>query len=457
MSETEDFVILAIKLAVLTFYLGVLVYALPVPVARLKRLAPELLVDAVYAFFLALTVFAIYDATGKIAYYLGGTWGAFDIWLSRALSLSATIKVLESLISFFPLFSKLSPLINVVVSPLSRMATLTVLLCVVLAAIATLVKSYGHILIGLGLVLYALPLKIGKDAGAWLISFVLVFSIGLPLLPVFLIQLGSEKLQQISLEPFSISRVSVTSAYGHPVSFGVLVLRNEKGDAVAIYELTENGIARSSYVSHYEIVALPVNKTLYAYLQYVGTEFGLSPWPLVVKSENKDFVLRAPHLILVAEPGVAVFSSTTLHSLEYKEGMWEVKIKAEAGDYIDVRYHRLCSVEIRHYGDVEIKKGVWRWRGVEGNAIRFVGLKSGEIRVQLSIKDCENPTFSSVSTLDYLDYVASQAVLIDWNLFKSFVLHYLTVPTLYVTTLFLTTATVTRLLGGKGKLSMRVV
>ncbi|MEM1927778.1 MAG: hypothetical protein QXS85_03465 [Acidilobaceae archaeon] len=454
---TESLVILALKLAMLTFYLGVLIYALPIPLARLKKLAPESMVDAVYACLLALVIFSIYDASSRIAYHLGGSWGLFETWLLSALSVSATVKILESLLLFLPFISKISPLLSAIISPLSKMATLTIMLCVLLAAIATLVRVYGYILIGLGLVLYALPFRIGRDAGAWLIAFCLVFNIGLPLLPVFIAQLEPERHQLLSPDTFTVLRVSVTSAYGHPASFGVLVIRDESGSDIAVYELSEDGLAMSSYTSNSKIVALPTNKPLYASLQYAGVEFRLAPRPFTVSSKDREVPLTSPHLILVAKPGVIVFSSTTSHELSFKDGAWVIRVKSNTGDYIDVRYPRLCNVNVKHYGDVEIKKGIWRWRGVEGEALRFIANKPSEIGVEVSLGACETPAFSSVSTKDYLDYVATQLALVDWNIFKTYVLYYLTVPALYVTTLFLATTAVARLLGGRGRLSVRVV
>ncbi|ESQ21719.1 MAG: hypothetical protein CISAcid_00870 [uncultured Acidilobus sp. CIS] len=113
MTYLGDLFEIALKLALLTFYLGALVYALPIPVRGLKRWGGVLIRDSLFSFALALSLGALTAFADGLARMMGGSWAFFDQWLTSGLELVLSLKVAVSAVSsvtyYIPVGSALRP------------------------------------------------------------------------------------------------------------------------------------------------------------------------------------------------------------------------------------------------------------------------------------------------------------------------------------------------------------
>ncbi len=448
--------VLAIKLAVLTFYLGVLVYALPLPLRSVKKWAPELLSDGVQALLIALIYGTLYVASLNLAGLLGGSWALLDVWFKKSVGVIVNIKMFLAALGAVPVLSKISGIAYAVAGPLDRAATLALLFMVTLSGITELVVNYGLALLALGVALYAIPFKLARGAGAWLVAFILVFNVGLPLLPTFIVSLASEPSVPGEAPSFSVVKVKVVSNHGHPASYGFLKILDSKANIVAAHPLDSNGYATPLYPEISGIL-LPSNIDLYPILEYDGYMIPLNPSPLRLDTLNSNYVeLRAPHVALFREPLIMVLLSNLNYELKDSGSSLTIITKLGGDSYVDVRAPSTCSLNVTAIG-ASVNVGTWEWRGVSGPSYMVTAASEGDYEINVTIYNC-SPTSTPHygDSKDYADNLARSFAFLDLNLIRAFVLYYLTVPFIYVFILFLATASLARVLGGRDRIPVKV-
>lgn len=173
--------IVAYYLSILTFYIGTLIYALPIPLTGLKRWAPRLITDAFYVMALLFSLSSITALTNIIQGVLGGDWNFFLSYIKAAIAGRAYILVslglLRDLLAKTVFLSGIARLISMVINSIA--ASLYMLL--IMYSLSVFVKYSFWTLLSLGLALMAIPFRISRGAGAFLIAFALVFNSALPL------------------------------------------------------------------------------------------------------------------------------------------------------------------------------------------------------------------------------------------------------------------------------------
>jgi len=196
--------LIAFYLTILTFYLGTLIYALPIPVTGLKRWGPRLLNDA---FFIAILISSIEIILGFVDYLrqiLGGDWSTYLGFVKGMIVFRSTaIMIMSALASTL---SKIIPGIARIITIGINMVSAS-LYALMLLYFLGLVIFYGMAsLVSLGVALMAVPFRISRAAGAFLVSFALVFYLALPLYPQFLLFIAS---------PLPRSALDVSIVYGN--------------------------------------------------------------------------------------------------------------------------------------------------------------------------------------------------------------------------------------------------
>ena len=206
MTQSDTLLIYVMYLSSLTYFLGVLFYALPIPVEGVKRWAPTLIKDSIYS----LVWLSIYNDVINLANYilhkiLNLSWtGYFGSIYLMSTGVTAQFVALEiiksitmpvtSIMSFFLKSSSTTTAtttsngISSLVSSLTGNSlnilihqTQTIMMSLYFIIILSDVIYYGMPwLLSLGVLLMSLPFRIGRSVGATLISTVLVFYIGLP-------------------------------------------------------------------------------------------------------------------------------------------------------------------------------------------------------------------------------------------------------------------------------------
>jgi len=178
-------------LASLTYFLGALIYALPVPVYGIKKWAPKLILDSIYvmvwnSIYLGVLYFMI-----QLLSMLGVNWGTYFAFLNQMVTaeegLYLTIETALTILKIFELPSM------VYIVPLGQIVTLVLSLMSfteILITVSELIYSYAGYFIALGVLFLSIPFRIGRSVGGAFIGTSIVFYVGLPYLPQFMQDLG---------------------------------------------------------------------------------------------------------------------------------------------------------------------------------------------------------------------------------------------------------------------------
>lgn len=453
MPGEAEILVTAYKLSLLTFYIGVLIYALPIPLPGLKRWAPTLMADSILAAALVFLVYTLLDLSDYIAASLGGSWAFFESWYADAFSIITGLKALIAIIYSTPDPAGVLGGVKVLVSPVDKAATAALLFLLTVGGIHLLVYTYGPLLAAVGVALYSVPFRILRGAGAWLLSFILVFNAGLQVLPVFLVTVadapGSPINPSASLESGVVYKeVRVLNVMGDPVRGGLLVVHNATGAKIAEYPVDDEGYARSSQGDRQ--VSLPAGDVWFELVSN-AVVFPLEP-DLVDASEPGSIVVWSPHIFW--SPGVLQYAYTigsiTGYTVNGTHSSFEVELYP--GEFVSIRYPVDCPVYVEYEG-LAYTESTTTWKGLEIVKIKLEALQYGMYNITLSAEDCGiDPGLGGE---DYWGGIDTSFV--DFNILAAFILYYFTVPMIYIFTLFIATMGLARLLGGRDRIPLRVV
>ncbi|WP_149528580.1 DNA import protein CedA [Sulfuracidifex tepidarius] len=185
----------AMNLSVLTYTIGAMIMALPIPIHGLKKWGPRLIGDSIYSAVLVNVYGGILYLIQEISQALGVSWANFGTWIETVIS--EEISIYTFVRAFSGLFSSLDPAIAIFFAPLSYV--ISILTGIITATetflvLAFIINNYYGLFIALGIGLMSIPFRVGRGIGASLISFSIVFEAGLPYLPNFLQGLGMNPL-----------------------------------------------------------------------------------------------------------------------------------------------------------------------------------------------------------------------------------------------------------------------
>ncbi|NPA97311.1 MAG: hypothetical protein GXO32_06895 [Crenarchaeota archaeon] len=175
---------ISLYLSMLTFYLGVLIYALPIPITGLKKWGPRLISDAFYVAALSLAFYTILNAASYIASALGANWIAYYGFITGQLT--GQLSMIFGLTSITKLVNpRFAPIVSKIVSTLVGKLMVAVYVTTFMYVLGLVIQKSYAALAALGIALMAIPFRIARGAGAFLLSFALVFYVALPLYPHF--------------------------------------------------------------------------------------------------------------------------------------------------------------------------------------------------------------------------------------------------------------------------------
>jgi len=170
-------------LSSLTYSLGALFYALPIPVYGIKKWGPMLIKDSIYVAAWILMDAVVLAFAQQIMNMLGVSWDSYFNWLFQvenwdmnAYLILRTIITIVSYVSInYPIFTLFSFLLGLSASYFEF-----------LDMISLMIYQYVGIFVAIGILLMSLPFRIGRSIGASFIGSSLVFYVGLPYMPNFL-------------------------------------------------------------------------------------------------------------------------------------------------------------------------------------------------------------------------------------------------------------------------------
>ncbi len=212
--------LIAYYLSILTFYLGAIMYLLPIPLSGLKRWGPRLISDAFLILVLALTVDTIFSVADFVRLILGGDWTRFLTFVKGLIAQNTLSIIILSQAQYALSRIGLSKILSIVTQSIAYSLYALLMLYI----ISVIIKSSYEWIASLGIALMAIPFRIARNAGAFLLAFSIVFYTALPLYPSF-----------VSLFVTGYSQASTSLILGHiinengtTITSGFISLKDER-------------------------------------------------------------------------------------------------------------------------------------------------------------------------------------------------------------------------------------
>ncbi len=270
----------AFALSVLTYYLGVLIYAIPIPWYGVKKWAPLLIFDGLLAASLTLffnNIIIIIDYIYKI---LGADWKTFDLTMGSLWALLLVfiifIEVSLTLMTKIPYVK--TYVFTSILFTIKGFLSYALLIITLIMTLSIIVRYTATKMVALSILFYSVPFRITRVAGASLLAFTIVFYIGLPLMPNFMMFMAlpttiPEKLKLFIEYGAIFPRIEVRSITGDTIPFVILSAYNKQGILLAKYISDSDGYVYASYPDR----GFPAFPEVKLQAEYYGLNFVVSP------------------------------------------------------------------------------------------------------------------------------------------------------------------------------------
>jgi len=456
-----DLLALAFYLSVLTYYLGVLIRALPIPLYGLKRWAPRLMVDGVFS---AILVFSYNTILWVIRYFgavLGADWTQYYKWLdgmvAGTISLLAILQVIGSSLTS----AGLSFLAHATVSPLISSLTYLLVFIMTVSILVSVVVAYSQTLIALGLVLHAIPFRLARASGATLIAFVIVFSVGVPLMPVFIETITSDVSRAYNTVGYGyyLAEITVKDSLNTGIPFYLYEVYSLNQTLLARYMADGSGVVNASSLEK----GIPTAKHVVT-VKYGGYEYTLVLDPQASSERAGAYIrlnLTLPNMVVLRTLRYVALFNTEYFEVLYKTST-EVSLMASSGPTGYFIVVSLLSDTVNVYVNgasaTPVKTYQYSWGGVSLVARNYT-LSSGlnSVYVYIGGDAQPQPRFDEVYyARDYLRVSATQTLPLVQQV-AVLVFKLLVAPIIYLSILFTSTLALSRLLGGSTSRIVRVL
>lgn len=276
--QPYQLLIIASQLAVLTYYIGVLLYSLPIPDYRVKRWAPILVRDGIWMAVLVAAYSMLLEFSDLLASYSGYSLSAVarlsDEIISIIYSYNFIVRLLATIVSIVPGLT--ANIVYVFAFPLMFTQYTVLWAAVTILSLTLLVAAGKALLAALGIALMAIPFRIGRSAGASLLAFALAANAMLPYFPLWLetvagiMGVSYAKLFSNTITYYTVWGV-VKDEYGGYPSNAAIIFRKIDGNKTFIYKVREDGTYIISIPYYLEAGSYAV------YLEYMAAMISLHP------------------------------------------------------------------------------------------------------------------------------------------------------------------------------------
>ena len=447
MNFETSFLIIAFYLAILSYYLGAFILALPFPASSLKRWGPRLIVDSVLVMGLVLLFRGIMTLALSIARIMGSDWDAFLMFQQSILTHISLWSIILSALSYARLLVGVGRLILwKVLTMLSVNAMIFFL--------ALVIKHNYHSIAALGLALMSIPFRIARGAGSMLFAIALVFTIALPLYPYYL--------ATVFLSPFAASGNEI-AVYGRvfgrggSVDYGYIVAKKDGDELVAKVVNSVFFLFIPEGRTKYEVVFEAHGHLYYTNVSVLEIGEMCHPKSILVKALGVcSLNVYVPGLIY-SDDYIGLHSDLELDVSRLNNVGTSVCMVANCMGpscalYIDVPYWTELRRVVLNNETVSVEREYsWNWHGIEGTTYRLE-LSSGVHKVCVEyniVAVVATPEYnyasmaSDVYTGDILGTIARE--LLKFSLmFYAFIVG----PTSYLAILLGTSYGLARLLSG---------
>ncbi|MEM3489538.1 MAG: hypothetical protein QXO75_07805 [Nitrososphaerota archaeon] len=196
------------SLAWLTYVLGVLFQTFPSPRRSLKAWGPTLMVDAVIAEFALASVGLVESLVNWVSQMIQTTLGSpfnptasFVVIVTELAAMDTVLISIMALLSSIPELSLIAQTVGNLLNPALTIVTSTLILWMILQFFASFIPSIWLTAYTLGVVFYALPFRIGRRLGSYLLSSSIVLTIAIPLMPSLAISIQNLLGYKLLIQP----------------------------------------------------------------------------------------------------------------------------------------------------------------------------------------------------------------------------------------------------------------
>lgn len=448
---------LAFYLSVLTYYIGTLIYMLPIPFYGLKKWAPQLMVDGVFSAIVVFSYSALLWLIDNFSTIIGADWSGFHVWfIEQFLTISGFIVTLKTIGAGLSSIG-LNFLANSLISPM--ISTLTYLL-IFLSTFYILVLSIlnlAPVLLAIGSVLHSVPFRLTRGGGATLMSVVLVFSTCSPLMPHFVNVFSNTTIHGRFKYGYLLAEVYVYDALGNPVPHYVYEIYSNEGELLARYSADSSGLVNASSIEKgIPSVEFKARVAMAGYFYETRVE-SLNPL-------TTDKLVHNCSNLFVPRPlrAIALFNYDSYTVYSYGSDYLSMSIGSTSSIEVVVVFLREDVVET--YVDGVYRNPVetyeYTWRDVRFKAHRYQ-IPQGTHHIYISIQGSGTPQPSGVDEVYYardtlgvsLSDISSLIQPVSTLIFRFFI-----APVVFISILISTSLALSKLLGGSsGKIARIVV
>ncbi len=294
-----DLLVIAFYSSVLTYYLGVLFYMLPIPIYGLKKWAPQLMIDGLFS---AVLVFSYNVLLWIIDYFgglLGADWEVYNSWVSSEVSALVSLMVALKAIGIGLSSIGLQFLASGLISPLISTLTYVLLFILTFTTLSYVLKILSPTLMALGILLHSLPFRLSRSSGAMILAVVIVFSIGTPLMPKFIDMLSTPQiLRPITTHGFLQAVIYVKDSTGKPLSYALTEIydTSRNNTLLARYLADGLGVVNASTIdTGIPSTSFTLNISIAGYQFYKVID--PKEYPYINNTSVVNITIRAPNII----------------------------------------------------------------------------------------------------------------------------------------------------------------
>ena len=379
-----DILSLAFYLSVLSYCLGALLRALPLPFFTLKKLGRTLMVDGVFSAVLVFsyrTLVSVIDYLGSV---LGTDWASFMQWVADRSSLLFLVLSVFKATSVIASEAGLGPVFSGIISSIVNLVTTSLTTLLTVSIIALILRVAAGFLIALGILLISVPFRLARGAGAMIIALVIVFSAGTPLMPQFIATVTSGVMISYSLrEPVCSATLSLVDAKDYPVGYAVIegyrdeeflyrYVFNERG--LLVVDKSSGGFPCSEHRAFVEIAGIKYEFTLPG---FQSSGYTTSP----------SRTLKLPDLIVLDTIRVVELGSgISVTNYSKVENTLVLHLEASRSTYFGVYIESSDTLQVLINGVVASESSVvkFTWYNISYTALKYE-LEPGTYLVNITI------------------------------------------------------------------------
>ena len=454
-----DILLIAYKLSLLTFYIGVLIYALPIPWRSFKRWGPTLIVDGIFSMALVMAFSLIFIGVEELQQLLGGSWTFYFMWLSSLLNWVLTVKTLLLTLKLVLSLSPVSGVYSTYFLPFERSLDALYITVGWLMGMGYLIGEYGKYLAAIGVALYSIPFRVARSAGAWMLSFAVVFSIGLPVMPSFIASIAElpepPDIGEIQDLGVALAMIEAYDYKGFPFGYGVIYIYHEEYGQIAREKVELGTVLDDTYIT---IIPVPSRDPVVYAVEIYGVTLYMEPLPMYPRDyEDRNGIwygtLTTPNLVWTGAHTILYTTGeiVDIEAVVSDTGGWIVTVNLPSGTYAEVMYPTQCEVSITTSPGTNATTRYWNWYNLQGHAVRITAGEPGSYNITVVEEECTSLWPKLPDTENMLENRDLGWNFISIDVFSSVIVYYVTVPLIYIFILLVITFGLSRLLGGRDR------